>query len=48
MPAPQLVYHEWDEHGTCSGLSAAAYFKTFLMIAAVVIVAAISLGFGHP
>jgi ribonuclease T2 len=48
MPAPQLVYHEWDEHGTCSGLSAAAYFKTFLIIAAVVIVAAISLGFGHP
>ncbi len=28
MPAPRLVYHEWDEHGTCSGLSAAAYFKT--------------------
>jgi ribonuclease T2 len=25
---PRLVYHEWDEHGTCSGLSAAAYFKT--------------------
>src|SRR6202035_2436620 len=28
MPAPRLIYHEWDEHGTCSGLSAAAYFKT--------------------
>ena len=28
MPAPRLVYHEWDEHGTCSGLSAAGYFKT--------------------
>jgi ribonuclease T2 len=28
MPAPRLVYHEWDEHGTCSGLPAAAYFKT--------------------
>ena len=28
MPAPRLVYHEWDEHGTCSGLSAASYFKT--------------------
>jgi ribonuclease T2 len=28
MPALRLVYHEWDEHGTCSGLSAAAYFKT--------------------
>jgi ribonuclease T2 len=28
MPAPRLIYHEWDEHGTCSGLPAAAYFKT--------------------
>jgi ribonuclease T2 len=26
MPAPRLVYHEWDQHGTCSGLSPAAYF----------------------
>src|SRR5690349_20641312 len=22
MPAPRLVYHEWDNHGTCSGLDA--------------------------
>jgi ribonuclease T2 len=28
MPAPRLVYHEWDEHGTCSGLSAGEYFHT--------------------
>jgi ribonuclease T2 len=28
MPAPRLIYHEWDEHGTCSGLSPAAYFDT--------------------
>src|SRR6202166_3455054 len=28
MPAPRLIYHEWDQHGTCSGLSAAAYFET--------------------
>jgi ribonuclease T2 len=27
MPAARLVYHEWDEHGTCSGLSANNYFK---------------------
>ena len=20
MPAPRLIYHEWDKHGTCSGL----------------------------
>ena len=26
MPAPRLVFHEWDEHGTCSGLPAQAYF----------------------
>jgi ribonuclease T2 len=27
MPSPRLVYHEWDRHGTCSGLSQAAYFE---------------------
>lgn len=27
MPAPGLVYSQWDKHGTCSGLSAEAYFK---------------------
>ena len=26
MPAPRLVYHEWDTHGTCSGLSPRGYF----------------------
>jgi ribonuclease T2 len=28
MPAPRLVFNEWDKHGTCSGLSAQAYFDT--------------------
>ncbi|OQW56081.1 MAG: ribonuclease T [Proteobacteria bacterium SG_bin9] len=28
MPAPGLVYNEWDKHGTCSGLGARAYFET--------------------
>jgi ribonuclease T2 len=26
MPAPRLVFHEWDSHGTCSGLDAQGYF----------------------
>jgi len=28
MPSPGLVIREWDRHGTCSGLSPAAYFDT--------------------
>ena len=28
MPSPRLIYNEWDKHGTCSGLSARAYFET--------------------
>jgi len=28
MPARRLVYHEWDTHGTCSGLDQRAYFDT--------------------
>jgi ribonuclease T2 len=26
MPSPRLVVHEWNAHGTCSGLSPTAYF----------------------
>jgi ribonuclease T2 len=26
MPNPRLVFHQWDRHGTCSGLSPKAYF----------------------
>jgi ribonuclease T2 len=26
MPAPRLVYSQWDAHGTCSGLDPRAYF----------------------
>lgn len=28
MPAPGLIYNEWDKHGTCAGLGARAYFET--------------------
>jgi ribonuclease T2 len=28
MPAPGLIYNEWDKHGTCSGLPQRAYFET--------------------
>ena len=26
MPAPHLIFNEWDKHGTCSGLAPRAYF----------------------
>src|SRR5439155_16262318 len=28
MPAPGLIFNEWDKHGTCSGLGTRAYFET--------------------
>ena len=28
MPAPGLIFNEWDKHGTCSGLGARAYFES--------------------
>jgi len=28
MPAPRLIFNEWDKHGTCSGLSPNAYFES--------------------
>ena len=28
MPAPGLIFNEWDKHGTCSGLGAARLFRS--------------------
>src|SRR5262245_19341621 len=36
MPAPRLIYREWDRHGTCSGLAARAYFDVVRKARAVV------------
>ena len=27
MPAPGLIFNEWDKHGTCSGLGERGYFE---------------------
>lgn len=34
MPSPGLVRHEWETHGTCSGLTADAYFAAIRRVAA--------------
>jgi len=36
MPSPNLIYHEWDRHGTCAGVGAAAYFDVIRKARAVV------------
>ena len=36
MPSPHLVFREWDRHGTCSGLTAQAYFDAVRLARAAV------------
>ena len=36
MPAPGLIFNEWDKHGTCSGLQPRAYFETVRKARAVI------------
>lgn len=36
MPAPRLIFNEWDRHGTCSGQLPRAYFETVRKARAVV------------
>jgi len=36
MPAPGLIFNEWDRHGTCSGLPPRAYFEAVRKARAVV------------
>jgi ribonuclease T2 len=36
MPAPRLVFSQWDKHGTCSGLSPQTYFETVRKARAVI------------
>ncbi len=36
MPAPHLIFNEWDKHGTCAGLAPRAYFEAVRKARAVV------------
>jgi ribonuclease T2 len=36
MPSPRLIFHEWDKHGTCSGLNPNAYFENVRKVRAQV------------
>lgn len=45
MPSEKLIHHEWTKHGTCSGLTADAYFSLADRVFAAVRVPA---KFEHP
>ena len=48
MPAPGLIFNEWDKHGTCSGLGARAYFETIRKARAAVKIPAEFLQLSEP
>ena len=48
MPSPRLVFHEWDRHGTCSGLTPHAYFETMRKARAAVKIPDDYLALGRP
>jgi ribonuclease T2 len=48
MPAPGLIFSEWDKHGTCSGLNARAYFETIRKARAAVKIPADFLELSEP
>ena len=48
MPSPRLVFHEWDRHGTCSGLNAQAYFETVRKARAAVTIPAGYVALSQP
>jgi len=48
MPAPGLIFSEWDKHGTCSGISARAYFETIRKARAAVKIPAEYLDLSTP